>query len=170
MSAIQAEEKKSSAKELKEIKFKSAMSAAADGAVADVKAGTVEIADKVYVEFMEAQGHDMVKAKALRDDTALYIGAAHQAASFKALDVLKENTEVEKVETEIDMGFMGMANGVVHRNREVRVPQREGVPETTKIISGYNRLSFEFVRGTASSPLNSAIAAIKEKGAAMFGN
>lgn len=170
MSATQTEEKKSSAKELKEAKFQIAMDAVTESAVTDVKAGTVEVADKVYLDFMEAQGHDMNKAKALRDDTALYIGAAHQAASFKALDVLKENAEIEKAETEIGLGFMGVANGSVYRNREVRVPKRDGVPETTKVISGANRLSFEFIRGTASSPLNSAIAAIKEKGSSMFGN
>lgn len=170
MSEIQTEEKKGSAKELKEAKFQSAMEAAAGAAITDAKAGTVEITDKVYTDFMEAQGHDMNKAKALRDDTALYIGAAHQAASFKALDALKENTDIEKVETEIGLGFMGMANGVVHRNREVRVPPRADGEATTKVISGYNRLNFEFIRGTASSPLNSAIAAVKEKGASMFGN
>lgn len=165
-----AEGTKVSAKEAKEALFEKAVQFANAVAKVDAKEGSIEVADSAYLSFMAEQGHDMAKAKELRDDTALYIGAAHKAASFKALDVLKENTDLEKVETDISLGFMGRANGVVHRNREVRVPKRGDEPETTKVIAGFNRLSFDFIRGTAASPLNNAIAAVKEKGASLFGN
>lgn len=95
--------------------------------------------------------------------TVNYSAAAHGVCGEIALEAMKEDGDLESLNTEFSLGAVGSLKGQINREKEYNVAGSKGVTH------GSNRAQIAFAPGRTGTPLNAEISGMKALFSAEFG-